>query len=888
MTLFARYLWLSCLFSLCCVPLAQASDRSILISDAVVDFFSEAEPVNPVELSLRKRDRLGYDLMNELIEALVNADKSRIEAAVETARAEANAMSPASLRILDFSETVLTLFDNENQVDRFDQLRSYFQSHPHQTDWYIESIAESLTAFTLVSLNDTVRAAEHLDQAMHIIPTELSDWATSARLLASEVAMTLHGLQGNPVFMLDAARTQRKAKAAIGETLNRYELMTNFVYAFNRVRDFESAAQVAELMLIEPQPENMIEGLGEVYVAQTFVEVGRYAEARDLARQSLAVTKHPQIRRRAHYAHMLGLAGLGREAEARAIMTEQGWVYSRDELLNDITAEAVIHAEALIAMHREDSAFALALMKRRTDLIISRVQNSNSANMTALLSSLENTQGRQLEREDALAREAALKAVQLEQQTKMNRLLWVLLAVLTIAFNMLLAFLRYREKLSRKVQALQKDALSAEKMKTEFLGIVNHELRTPLNGIIGISDAMIHNASDPTTKAQAEAVQESGQLLFDLLDSLITMSTIEGNRLALAADEADLSRTITAEAKSWEPAAEQKNVAFSHYVAPEVGTLIVGDQKRIRQCVRFLLSNAVRFTHEGRIHLHATAEPDGPKHMALSLVVADTGQGISEAVQERMFKPFLQADSTMTRKYGGAGLSLAIARKLARMMDGDLTVTSREGRGSEFHFTARLPRADAYEPELAVEAETMLAAEAGPQTLTAPAPAGLDALSEPEEIIDLMLEQQLFAETTDVSPARLSAQGATALSSLTLLVGDDLTLQTSEMRAALKSMGCQTVAVDQADQLIEQLERKRFDVVILNLHSPALGGRDTAARIRQLPVPAGQVPLIALARPGQTGVDADDAMFDHVLTHPVTKAEIEAALSQIQTVGRAA
>jgi len=270
-------------------------------------------------------------------------------------------------------------------------------------------------------------------------------------------------------------------------------------------------------------------------------------------------------------------------------------------------------------------------------------------------------------------------------------------------------------------------------MKTEFLGIINHELRTPLNGIIGISDAMIHHASSQIMREQAEAVQQSGQLLFDLLDSLITMSTIEGGRLSLDKEEARLAKTITREIDEWSTAATSKGLIFTHFIGSELQDPVIGDHKRIRQSLRYLLSNAVRFTHEGRVHLHATAAPDATGHLAVTIVVADTGQGIGEDVQSRLFMPFLQADATMTRKYGGAGLSLAIARKLARMMDGDLVVNSREGRGTEFTFTVRLPLAET--TAQIREDDTM-----APQKLGMSA---LDDLDDPTEIIDLMLGEQL-------------------------------------------------------------------------------------------------------------------------------------------------
>ncbi|MGB6318001.1 MAG: HAMP domain-containing sensor histidine kinase [Litorimonas sp.] len=564
--------------------------------------------------------------------------------------------------------------------------------------------------------------------------------------------MIMHGFQGNPEFMLQSAKTLRAAKASFGQPINRYELMTNFVYTLNRARDFEGAANVAELLVNEPKPDDIVVGLAELYMATTYNEIGIYENAQSLSRLALQEATHPVVENSANLQLAVALSGLGLEDAARTHMASLGWDYTPQDLLSSVDEQTALHAESLLAMHRGETAYALALMKRRSDILVGRVRSANSGDMSAMLSNLENSRSRQAEREAALQREAELKAIQLEQKNRLNRMLWVLIGLLTVAFNLLLAFLRYREKNNAKLRILQEEALSAEKMKTEFLGVINHELRTPLNGIIGISDAMIHHAEDPALREQAVAVQESGQLLHDLLDSLITMSTIEGDRLVLDEESLKPARVLEAVARDWRGAADSKGLDYTWHIAPDLSRAVKGDAAVLRRCVRYLLSNAVRFTHAGRVHMHATAEPDADGRMALSVIVADTGQGISEEVQSRLFKPFLQADATMTRKYGGAGLSLAIARKLARMMGGDLVVSSREGRGSEFIFTASLPLAEAApaQPVMAAletqaDLQTDLRADlqADPTLDTGPDLADVD---DPEEIIDLMLSHPIFAD----------------------------------------------------------------------------------------------------------------------------------------------
>lgn len=856
-------------------------------TDSVLQFFEQtqtlpaADQVQKVEIESRS-----VALMDDVIESVANNDVERLSAAIKKARGLQGVNEsdwPTALRL---AEGVLEALNSTTESRNSDQLLQFLDDFDAQGNWYVQSLAQSISGYIFITRNQLLVAARYIDDAMQLIPTELSDRVTNARLRTSDISMILHGAQGNPQFLLEAAKVQRDVKAEIGETINRYELMTNFVFTLNRVRDFEGAAKIAELLVLEDRPEDSLPGLAEGYMAETFNELHDYARARQLSERALALSEYPVVVTRANYMLVVALAGLGREDEAHAIMDEQGWDHDHDGLLTQINAQAILHAEALLAMHRSDPKFALSLMKRRTDLLVQRVQRSNSADMTSLLSNLENTRERQSERESAIQREAELRAVQLEQKTNLNRLLWALIAVLTIAFNLLLAFLRYRERLSGKVQGLQKDALSAEKMKTEFLGVINHELRTPLNGIIGISDAMIHHAKDPTMQAQASAVQESGQLLFDLLDSLITMSTIEGNRLTLETEAANLSKAIANEAQDWAAPAEKKGLTFTTFIAPELSETVIADEKRLRQCVRFMLSNAVRFTHDGRIHLHATAAPDVEGDLAVKIIVADTGQGMSEDVQSRLFKPFLQADAMMTRKYGGAGLSLAIGRKLARMMDGDLDVTSREGAGSEFVLTAKLPIAT---PVAATKAAKSNSAEihpikvektsaVPPQTLGSVPTLILDDVVEPEEIIDLMLEEQLFSPPTG-SEARM-----------TVLLGDDGGVQTQDLRSSLQDLGCRCVQAETSPQLLKRLDDRQIDVVMLNVQLSGLDAVDTIVEIRQRSDQGYPILIVGLVADESPAIKAKlfSAGADLLLDLPLKPNRLADALQQARSLRTAA
>lgn len=745
------------------VPSVLASPAATATSDRIVEFFSRSSDETP-SFTANIEDDPVVSLTTELVEAVVNSDPKRLFDRLSQLESDAGSYEGELRTAWDLAAGIAAIYEDENSSDG-DQIITFLETFDKKDSWYLTSISESLIAFRHVLQRNFLTAARHADQAMELVPGELSTKTLDARLRASEAAMLLHGYQGNPAFMLESAEILSETKRSLGQDIDRYELMTNFIYTLNRARNFEGAAQVAELLINEPKPDDVVNGLAESYMASTFNETGQYDRARSLSRYALNVSNHPVISSNANMEYAVALSGLGLEAQADSHLQSLGMNYSPHDLLTTVEEQAILHAEALLAMHRGETAYSLALMKRRADMIVGRIHSANSGNMTAMLSNLENTRERQAEREAALQREAELQAVQLEQKNRLNRMLWILIGVLTVAFNMLLAFLRYREKNNRKMQVLSQDALSAEKMKTEFLGVINHELRTPLNGIIGISDAMIHNTDDPALLDQAKAVQDSGQLLFDLLDSLITMSTIEGGRLLLDKDDVRLDRVVMGEAQDWVRAAEDKGLAFTHFIGPELKDGVVGDGKRLRQCLRYLLSNAIKFTHEGRVHLHATGEKVG-NYLQATVIVADTGQGISEDVQSRLFKPFLQADASMTRKYGGAGLSLAIARKLARMMGGDLTVNSRDGRGSEFTLSVKLPLISCQDQDVRSEEsrqqveEELSSRDLPALTVTqddhAPMP-DLDAVEDPEDIIDLMLSQPIFADVIEEGASKARA-----------------------------------------------------------------------------------------------------------------------------------
>jgi signal transduction histidine kinase len=244
---------------------------------------------------------------------------------------------------------------------------------------------------------------------------------------------------------------------------------------------------------------------------------------------------------------------------------------------------------------------------------------------------------------------------------------------------------RMSEELGRLYQQLE----LASKNKSQFLSNMSHELRTPLNAIIGLTEMMVANAPRFGTEKALEPlrrVNAAGTHLLSLINEILDLSKIEAGKLELNSEPIDLPRLIDEVIGTAGQLAE-KNKNRLIVEAQEDVDALKADPMRLKQILLNLLSNACKFTKEGEVALRVRKVADGREWVELA--VADTGIGLTAEQQTKLFQDFTQADSLTARRYGGTGLGLALSRKLARMMGGDVTVTSESGKGSVF--TVRLP-----------------------------------------------------------------------------------------------------------------------------------------------------------------------------------------------------
>lgn len=386
------------------------------------------------------------------------------------------------------------------------------------------------------------------------------------------------------------------------------------------------------------------------------------------------------------------------------------------------------------------------------------------------------------------------------------------------------------ETLIQRDQAREK-AEAATLAKSQFLANISHELRTPLNAVLGFAELAQQTPQPQRKQEYLTKIRTAGKILLSIINDLLDLSKIEAGKLDLEAVPFNLASCLQQVTDLFSAQIEQKKLQFSCTIEPGIPTQLVGDPLRLSQILINLLSNAIKFTEHGQIRLTVTQLSTDDKDIWLTFCLSDTGIGISAEQQQLLFQAFSQANSSVSRKYGGTGLGLVICQRLVQLMKGNISLESIENKGSHFSFSACFTKA----PTLA----TTLTSASPPNTL------------------------------------------APALPSNPILVVDDNYFNQQLLQLMLEKLGYKVLVASSGDEALILLQCEAVSVILLDIEMPGLNGYQTLAAIRALHQHT-KTPVLAMTAHTrvQLGLHDGAQQFDDVITKPINLGSLQ---QQIQT-----
>ncbi|MDP2128447.1 MAG: PAS domain S-box protein [Pseudohongiella sp.] len=379
-------------------------------------------------------------------------------------------------------------------------------------------------------------------------------------------------------------------------------------------------------------------------------------------------------------------------------------------------------------------------------------------------------------------------------------------------------------------------AEAANKAKGEFLANMSHEVRTPINGVIGMLELALGTELTSEQRDYIGTAHESAQALLRIVNDILDFSRIDAGRLELDSAPLDLRRILTLMMREFSVQAHRKGLKLRFEIEDDVPIVLEGDAIRLRQVIVNLVSNSLKFTESGEVHINIRRIGGDQFSALLSFAVCDTGIGIADKKQKEIFNAFYQGDSTITRKYGGSGLGLVISSNLVKLMGGEIRLKSRQGIGSEFSFDLTFPIVEVVN----------------------------------SEIVDEYSLGTVTVQISDESAAKNSVGGS-------ILLAEDNLINQKLAKAVLQKAGYAVTVAENGLEAVEWIKKQHFDVVLMDLQMPEMDGMAATQVIRALERTNGRhTPIIALTAHAMSG-DRDRCLeggMDAYISKPIAASAL--------------